>query len=248
MAQKVASPTCARCASHGSVAWIVARNAAIRALCPRRLPPGFDPARWQRQAVSHDRRPSRVFLGVSLCDEEPGVEQWRPFTSKDIDFQGGREDVLRIAKELGPGATPWFTRDDSLGRCCSLSGRRLTDDGGGSAAYPRGAVRARWRNWRQNTSLPDIGCGWPIPFHCLPANYTSRSKWTKRNAGTWSTCVSCSCASVRSSAKHCVGWKPAHCRRAVGWELWNECSSWQSPVAARKPSERWGWTGRRRSR
>ncbi len=33
--------------------------------------------------------------------EEPGVEQWRPFTSKDIDFQGGREDVLRIAKELG---------------------------------------------------------------------------------------------------------------------------------------------------
>ena len=29
------------------------------------------------------------------------MEQWRPFTSKDIDFLGGRNDLLRIAKQLG---------------------------------------------------------------------------------------------------------------------------------------------------
>jgi hypothetical protein len=33
--------------------------------------------------------------------QEPAVEGFRPFTSKDIDFQGGRDDVLRIARELG---------------------------------------------------------------------------------------------------------------------------------------------------
>ncbi|PWU19561.1 MAG: hypothetical protein C5B50_06250 [Verrucomicrobia bacterium] len=33
--------------------------------------------------------------------EEPGMEQWRPFTSKDIDFQGGRNEVIRLAKALG---------------------------------------------------------------------------------------------------------------------------------------------------
>ena len=33
--------------------------------------------------------------------QEPSMEQWRPFTSKDIDFQGGRDEVLRIARELG---------------------------------------------------------------------------------------------------------------------------------------------------
>lgn len=43
-----------------------------------------------------------VYFWASLyAAEERGVEQWRPFTSKDIDFQGGRDDVLRIAKELG---------------------------------------------------------------------------------------------------------------------------------------------------
>jgi hypothetical protein len=33
--------------------------------------------------------------------EEPAVERWRPFTSKDIDFHGGRQDLLRIARNLG---------------------------------------------------------------------------------------------------------------------------------------------------
>jgi len=41
------------------------------------------------------------FWASRYAAEELGVEQWRPFTSKDIDFQGGRDDVLRIAKELG---------------------------------------------------------------------------------------------------------------------------------------------------
>ncbi|MCX6892915.1 MAG: hypothetical protein NTX51_15570 [Verrucomicrobia bacterium] len=41
------------------------------------------------------------FWASRYAAEEPAVEQWRPFTSKDIDFQGGREDVLRIAKGLG---------------------------------------------------------------------------------------------------------------------------------------------------
>jgi hypothetical protein len=41
------------------------------------------------------------FWASRYAAEEHGVEQWRPFTSKDIDFQGGRDDVLRIAKELG---------------------------------------------------------------------------------------------------------------------------------------------------
>jgi hypothetical protein len=33
--------------------------------------------------------------------KESGLAQWMPFTSKDIDFQGNRDDVLRIAKALG---------------------------------------------------------------------------------------------------------------------------------------------------
>ncbi len=32
------------------------------------------------------------------------MEQSRPFTSKDIDFHGGRDDVLRLAKQLGARA------------------------------------------------------------------------------------------------------------------------------------------------
>jgi hypothetical protein len=41
------------------------------------------------------------FWATRYVAEERSIEQWRPFTSKDIDFQGGRDDVLRIAKELG---------------------------------------------------------------------------------------------------------------------------------------------------
>jgi len=33
--------------------------------------------------------------------EEPALEQWRPFTSADIDFQGGHNDVIHIANQLG---------------------------------------------------------------------------------------------------------------------------------------------------
>jgi hypothetical protein len=41
------------------------------------------------------------FWAYRYAAQERSIEQWRPFTSKDIDFQGGRDDVLRIAKELG---------------------------------------------------------------------------------------------------------------------------------------------------
>jgi len=33
--------------------------------------------------------------------KEIGLAQWMPFASKDIDFQGNRDDVLRIAKAFG---------------------------------------------------------------------------------------------------------------------------------------------------
>jgi hypothetical protein len=33
--------------------------------------------------------------------EEPGLLQWQPFASEDIDFQGSREDVRLIASQLG---------------------------------------------------------------------------------------------------------------------------------------------------
>jgi hypothetical protein len=33
--------------------------------------------------------------------EEPELRQWLPFTSKDIDFHGNREDVARVANVLG---------------------------------------------------------------------------------------------------------------------------------------------------
>ena len=33
--------------------------------------------------------------------QEPGLAQWLPFSSKDIDFQGNRDDVIRIARSLG---------------------------------------------------------------------------------------------------------------------------------------------------
>lgn len=44
------------------------------------------------------------FWASRYAAEERGVEQWRPFTSKDIAFQGGRDDVLHIAKELEAGS------------------------------------------------------------------------------------------------------------------------------------------------
>jgi hypothetical protein len=36
--------------------------------------------------------------------DEPSLEQWKPFTSKDIDFQGGLQDLRWLAKELGTQA------------------------------------------------------------------------------------------------------------------------------------------------
>jgi len=43
-----------------------------------------------------------VYFWASLyIGEEQALEQWRPFTSKDIDFQGGRFDLIRFAKQLG---------------------------------------------------------------------------------------------------------------------------------------------------
>ena len=36
--------------------------------------------------------------------EEPSLEQWKPFTSKDIDFHGGLQDLRWLAKELGAQA------------------------------------------------------------------------------------------------------------------------------------------------
>ena len=41
------------------------------------------------------------YWAETYLEKEPGLAQWLPFTSKDIDFQGDRRDVLRIAKDLG---------------------------------------------------------------------------------------------------------------------------------------------------
>jgi hypothetical protein len=41
------------------------------------------------------------FWAESYLGQEPGLTVWLPFTSKDIDFHGDRQDVLRIAKDLG---------------------------------------------------------------------------------------------------------------------------------------------------
>jgi hypothetical protein len=46
------------------------------------------------------------FWATSYVAQEPTLEQWRPFTSKDIDFHGGREDLVRFAQQLG--VTPRF--------------------------------------------------------------------------------------------------------------------------------------------
>ena len=43
-----------------------------------------------------------VYFWASLyVAEEQILEQWRPFTSKEIDFQGGRFDLIRFAKQMG---------------------------------------------------------------------------------------------------------------------------------------------------
>ena len=41
------------------------------------------------------------FWATRYVDEETSLEQLRPFTSSDIDFHGGRTDVLRLAEKLG---------------------------------------------------------------------------------------------------------------------------------------------------
>ncbi|MFM2082192.1 MAG: hypothetical protein RL380_883 [Verrucomicrobiota bacterium] len=41
------------------------------------------------------------FWASRYAAEESSLEQWRPFTSADIDFRGSREDVVNIARQLG---------------------------------------------------------------------------------------------------------------------------------------------------
>src|SRR5882672_3958516 len=41
------------------------------------------------------------FWAKSYLSEEPSLEQWRPFTSKDLDFQGGRDELVQFAKKMG---------------------------------------------------------------------------------------------------------------------------------------------------
>src|SRR5262245_57500653 len=53
-------------------------------------------------------KPYLLIGGQAVCfwaafyfDAEESLRQWLPFTSKDIDFQGGRADLIRFAKQLG---------------------------------------------------------------------------------------------------------------------------------------------------
>ena len=46
------------------------------------------------------------FWASRYATEEISLEQWRPFSSADIDFRGGRDDVINIARQLG--RTPKF--------------------------------------------------------------------------------------------------------------------------------------------
>ena len=41
------------------------------------------------------------FWAARYAKTEPALEQARPFTSADLDFHGGREDVLHLARQLG---------------------------------------------------------------------------------------------------------------------------------------------------
>jgi hypothetical protein len=53
------------------------------------------------------------FWAETYLKEEPELARWLPFTSKDIDFHGGRSDVLRIAKDLGVRAQLPHSREMS---------------------------------------------------------------------------------------------------------------------------------------
>src|ERR1043165_8009444 len=41
------------------------------------------------------------FWATRYLSQEISLQQWYPFVSKDIDFQGGRDDLIRFAKQLG---------------------------------------------------------------------------------------------------------------------------------------------------
>ena len=41
------------------------------------------------------------YWAETYLSQEPALAAWLPFTSKDIDFQGGRDDVLKLARALG---------------------------------------------------------------------------------------------------------------------------------------------------
>src|ERR1051325_8395998 len=41
------------------------------------------------------------FWATRYLAEEISLQQWFPFVSKDIDFQGGREDLITFAKQVG---------------------------------------------------------------------------------------------------------------------------------------------------
>ena len=41
------------------------------------------------------------FWATAYLAREPSLEQWQPFMSKDIDFQGSRDDLVHFANQLG---------------------------------------------------------------------------------------------------------------------------------------------------
>ena len=41
------------------------------------------------------------YWATRYLEREPDLKSWQPFTSKDIDFQGNLDDVLRTASVLG---------------------------------------------------------------------------------------------------------------------------------------------------
>ncbi len=62
--------------------------------------------RWT--TVSAHRRPGCDYWAEHYLPSDPQLEKLKPFTSEDIDFKGGSEDVQRIARqlELTPGYPP----------------------------------------------------------------------------------------------------------------------------------------------
>lgn len=57
---------------------------------------------------NRDGKPYLLIGGQAVCfwatrylEEEIALRQWFPFVSKDIDFQGGRFDLIRFAKQMG---------------------------------------------------------------------------------------------------------------------------------------------------